>query len=224
MGYFPLFIDLSGKEVLVAGGGKVAERKVRILREFDAAVRLVSPEAAQELTELAGSGKIRLLPREYRAEDMDAAVLVVAATGDREVNRRIHGDAVRKGIPVNVVDDPELCTFFFPAVIHRNDLVVGITTSGSYPALSRYARKKIETLFPEEYGMLTDILKGFRQKVRDTVPGSAERAAILNRLLDEAARAVAEEPDRNRVAGLLEEKYEELTGKEKLPGGRSRER
>ncbi len=221
MGYFPLFINLSGRDVLVAGGGKVAERKARILREFDAAIRLVSPEATQGLTELAGSGAIRFLRREYRTEDIDTAAIVVAATGDRTVNRQIHDDAVCKGIPVNVADDPELCTFFFPAIVRRDDFVVGITTSGSYPALSRYAREKIETLFPDQYGVITDILKEYREKIRNEIHSPAERAAILEKLMDTAAQAAqnAKTLDRRILIEQLDKAREEWARRVPTQGG-----
>ncbi len=221
MGYFPLFINLSGKEVLVAGGGKVAERKVRILRKFDAAIRLISPEATQALRELAGSGEIQFIPREYHTEDIDAAALAVAATGNRAANRRIRDDAVRKGIPVNVVDDPELCTFFFPAVVHRDDFVVGITTSGRYPALAKYARQRIETLFPEQYGEITGVLNEYREKIRKDIQSPAQRAAVLEKLMDTAAQMAqnAETLDRRILIELLDKTCEKWARQVSMPGG-----
>ncbi|MBZ4665801.1 MAG: sirohydrochlorin ferrochelatase [Mahella sp.] len=211
MGYFPLFINLSGKEVLVAGGGKVAERKVRILLEFDAAIRLVSPETIHALRDLADSGAIRLLPRKYRAEDVDTAALVIAATCDRTVNRQIHDDALRKCVPVNVVDDPELCTFFFPAVVHRTDFVVGITTSGSYPALAKYARQQIETLFPEQYGEITNVLKEYRKKIWKEIQSPAQRAAVLEGLIDTAAHVAKNDEILDRR--ILIEQLDKTCGK-----------
>lgn len=189
MACFPLFVELSGKEVLVAGGGKVAERKVGTLLEFGAGIRLVSPAVTGGLQSLADSGAVRLRKREYRKEDLEGAALAVAATGDREVNRRIHSDAAGRSIPVNVVDDPELCTFYFPAVVHRKDLVVGITTSGSYPAFTKYARQKVEELFPESCGEVVEVLKSYREKVRREVKDPAVRRQILEKLLEIAVKA-----------------------------------
>lgn len=189
MGCFPLFVDLSGRKVLIAGGGKVAERKADALLEFGASVWLVSPKATGKLRRLAASGKIHFLEREYRPGDLQSAALAVAATGNREVNRGIRDEAVRRAVPVNVADDPELCTFLFPAVVHRKDFVVGITTSGSYPALSKYARRKIEALFPENYGKMVTVLKSYRAKVRREIQDPALRRAVLEELLQMAVRA-----------------------------------
>lgn len=112
MAYFPFFVNIAGKEALVAGGGKVAARKVKTLLDFGANVKVVSPEAVPELRKLAESGTVCLFLRKYRPEDLNSAALVIAATGDKKVNRQISRGAQEKLIPVNAVDNPELCTFF----------------------------------------------------------------------------------------------------------------
>jgi precorrin-2 dehydrogenase/sirohydrochlorin ferrochelatase len=220
MGCFPLFIDLSGKEVLIVGGGKVAERKVQILIEFDAAIRLISPEATQGILALADSGAIRFSPRKYSSDDVNSASLVIAATSDRKVNHQIYNDAVQKRIPVNVVDVPELCTFLFPAIVHRSDLVIGVTTSGGYPALSKYARQKIEELFPEKYGVVADVLKEYRKKVRREIQSPARRGAILEKLMETAAQ-IAESSEKFDSRFLLEQldgKYEKINKEDRFSG------
>jgi len=211
VGYFPLFFDLSNKTVLIAGGGKVAERKLRTLMEFSASVLLVSPDATPEILRLASSGKIRYVKRKYHSEDMIKTSLAVAATGDRQVNIKIHQDAVSAGIPVNVVDDPELCTFIFPAIVKRDDFVAGITTSGSYPALSKYAREKMEIAFPKEYETVMAILKGYRLTVRKEIDDIRQRKMILEKLLQAAVSPADENGFCKEALKLrLDQEYDRL--------------
>lgn len=219
MAYFPLFINLSGKKALIVGGGKVAERKAGILQGFDAAVTLVSPTATPAIRAAAQAGAIRLLTRDYQSDDMDGAALVIAATGDQDVDRRVHRDARRRGIPLNVADDPGLCTFFFPAVVHRSDFVIGVTTSGSYPALSKYARQRIEALFPENYGDITAALKAYREKVRGAVRDPSMRKKILEKLMETAAQDGGDS-SRPALDERLENVYKKMTdgGNDSRPG------
>jgi precorrin-2 dehydrogenase/sirohydrochlorin ferrochelatase len=159
-------------------------------------------------------GQIEYISRECRSEDINCAALVIAAAGSREINQSIYREAVQKGIPVNVVDDPELCTFFFPAVVCRNDLVIGITTSGSYPALSRYMREAVEELISEEYEVVTEHLREYREKVRAEIQDPIERRIVLRKLMETAVRTV--EDSRQFCPRLLSERlnstYEILRG------------
>lgn len=186
MGFFPLFVDLSGRPVLLVGGGLVAERKLKTLLCFGASVSLVSPQITAEIQRQADAGLFCCRQRAYRPQDMESVGLAVAASDDREVNRRVSQDARRAGIPVNVVDDPALCTFYFPAVVQRGDLTVGISTAGSYPAFAAYARRKIETMFPDNCGEMLAALKEERQRILREVPDPAERRAALESLLETA--------------------------------------
>ena len=146
----------------------MAVRKVKTLLDFGANVKVVSPEAVPELRKLAESGTVCLFLRKYR---------------------QISRGAQEKLIPVNAVDDPELCTFFFPAVVRRGDFAVGITTSGSYPSFARYARQKIESLFPASCGEMIASLSLVRKKVRREISDPDQRRKILNRLLEQALQA-----------------------------------
>lgn len=186
MGFFPLFVDLSGRRVLIVGGGTVAERKIRALLGFGAAPLVVSPQVTDEVRRLANTGAVRFFARKYRPGDLAGAALAVAATNDREVNRAVSRDARKREIPVNVVDDPELCTFYFPAIVRRGDFVVGISTSGSYPALAKYARSRIEKTFPESCGEILEKLKWERLRAMREIPDPEERKKELDRLLREA--------------------------------------
>ncbi|MFU0831458.1 MAG: hypothetical protein ACFWUC_00725 [Oscillospiraceae bacterium] len=204
MAYFPLFIDLSAKNVLVVGGGAVAERKITSLLEFDAAIRVVSPIATQKIHQLSKSCAITWLSREYRSDDVQGCTIVIAATGSKEINRCVYQDAVRNSVPVNVVDDPELCTFYFPSIVRRKDFVAGMTTSGSYPAFSKYARRKIEQLFPDPYGNLLKVLKEYRKRVRTEIREPELRKTILEELLQTGITAVESGMDSQHLTAQLD--------------------
>ncbi|RMG02333.1 MAG: bifunctional precorrin-2 dehydrogenase/sirohydrochlorin ferrochelatase [Nitrospirae bacterium] len=154
MRYYPVFLDISGKLCVVVGGGEVGERKVSSLLEAGGRVRVVSPELTPHLDFLARSGKIEHVKKFYEGRYIEGAFLVIAATSDMEVNRRVYEDA--RTLPVNVVDVPELCTFIVPSTIRRGDLTVAISTSGVSPALARSIREELEELYPPE---LEEVLK-----------------------------------------------------------------
>lgn len=140
MTYYPIFLDLAGKPVLVVGAGKVALRKTKGLLEAGASVTVVAPRAEQEFAHLA----VTLRSRRFRVADMDGAVLVFAATDDRRVNHRVAEAAARRGIPVNVADAPSECAFIVPARITRGNLQIAISTGGESPRLAATLRRKIE--------------------------------------------------------------------------------
>lgn len=143
--YYPVFLNLAGKRVLVAGAGPVALRKVRGLIEAGALVTVVAPEALGEF----GALPVRLLRRRFRASDVRAAALVFAATNDRRVNRRVAEAARRYGIPVNVADSAAECGFIVPARIHRGEVQIAVSTGGRSPRLAAALRRKIESALAE---------------------------------------------------------------------------
>ncbi|MBP6964437.1 MAG: bifunctional precorrin-2 dehydrogenase/sirohydrochlorin ferrochelatase [Armatimonadetes bacterium] len=194
MPYYPINLNLSGRTCAVIGGGAVAERKTESLLEYGASVRVVSPDLTPRLAGLKSEGRIEHVESEYRPEHLDGAFLVIGATDDREVNRRISEDARARGIPVNIVDDPELCTFFVPASVRRGDLVISVSTSGSSPSLARTIREELEARYGPEYGRLADLLGSLRDEVKERYASMEERAAAYERILrSEALRLLAEE-------------------------------
>ena len=194
MPYYPINLNLSGRTCAVIGGGAVAERKTESLLEYGASVRVVSPDLTPRLAGLKSEGRIEHVESDYRPEHLEGAFLVIGATDDREANRRISGDAGAAGIPVNIVDDPELCTFFVPASVRRGDLVISVSTSGSSPSLARTIREELEARYGPEYGRLADLLGSLRDEVKERYASMEERAAAYERILrSEALRLLAEE-------------------------------
>lgn len=145
--YFPMFIDLSGKKILMVGGGGIALRRVRTLLKFRVDILVVAPKLCGGLAKLAQEGKIRAEHREYRDSDTEGTDIVLAATDSSEVNRHVWKVCRKAGIPVNVADDRNLCDFYFPSVVMNEEVVIGINSGGSDPGKVKETRQKIEKLF-----------------------------------------------------------------------------
>lgn len=142
--YFPLFIDISQTKIVVIGGGKVAERRVRTLLEFAQYIQVISPELTEGLHHFKKNGQIEWRKEHYRAEALEGAGLVLAATGDDACNEAVVRDCKSRGIPVNTAHKKEMCDFYFPAVVVKEHVAVGITASGCSHARARAARESIE--------------------------------------------------------------------------------
>src|SRR4029079_11307501 len=146
MRYFPLFLDLAGKPVLLVGGGEVAARKYSLLAEAGAVVTVVAPVLGAELAEALKNGALTHRAREFAPPDIEGAWLVVAATNDRAVNAAVAAAANAARIPCNVVDDRELSSFIMPAIIDRSPVQIAVSTGGMSPVLARLIRERLETL------------------------------------------------------------------------------
>lgn len=142
--YFPLFVDISQKEILVVGGGRVAERRVRTLLSFAEHIKVVSPKLTEELHGFVKCGQIIWVQKTYSYEMLDGAYMVLAATDDAACNEQIVKDCRSRGILVNTSHRKELCDFYFPAVAARGNVAVGITASGLSHRQARETREKIE--------------------------------------------------------------------------------
>ena len=183
MAGYPITLELSGRHCLVVGGGAVALRKVEGLLSFGACVRVVSPNVVEELDVLASKEEVEWHRRSYESDDLKGMVLVISATDDMEMNRRVADDAHEFGIPVNVVDQPDLCSFTVPAVVRRGDLVIAIQTGGQSPALSRRLRETLERQFGPEYGPYVAFLGRMRRWIHERFPDDpAARQKAASRL------------------------------------------
>ena len=197
MDYLPVFLELRARPAVVVGGGAVGLRKVSWLLRAQASVTVIAGELHAELAALAAGGQITHLAGQFSPQQLCGAVLVVAATDDREVNRAVSLAARAQNIPVNVVDDGELSTFIFPALIERAPLLVAVSSCGHSPVLARWVREQIEALLPARIGALARFLGARRQSVKRTLAALARRAfwegivtgAVGSRVLegDEAA-------------------------------------
>ena len=163
--YYPVFLNLKDKICVVIGGGKVAERKIKSLLDCEAHIKLISPEITEDLKKLWQEKKIEWEQRKYKEGDLKGAFLVIAATSDKEVQKKIFKEAEERRIFCNVVDVPELCTFIVPSVIRRGELCIAISTSGASPALSRRIREKLEKEFSPSWEHHLKLIRHIRQEV-----------------------------------------------------------
>jgi precorrin-2 dehydrogenase/sirohydrochlorin ferrochelatase len=164
--FMPISVSMTDRPCLVVGGGLVALRKVESLLEYDTAITVVAPEVGEKLEYHAKRGRITLEKREYQSPEASAYGLVISATNDVTLNRRVHGDARGAGALVNVVDDPPHCDFIFPAVLRRDCLTTAISTDGKAPFVSGHLRVVLENIFPEHWERLMRLAASFRKMVR----------------------------------------------------------
>lgn len=183
MSYFPMMINLDGKEVLVIGGGAEGLKKVKILHDFGAVITLVAPDAEQEAIGLAD----RFAYRAFSDEDITGKnyALIVAATDDKDLNGRISALASSEHIPVNVVDDTERCTFIFPAIVKERDVVCAVSSGGKSPYVAQYVKKLINDVMPPSIGKINDRMGEYRMEAKKRFDTSEERRVFLLKRLKE---------------------------------------
>lgn len=177
--YYPAFLNLKNKKCIVAGGGRVAERKILSLLKAGADVTAISPELTQKLEKKKTRGKIRHIPRAYKKGDLKSAFLVVAATNSNAMNKRISKDAPHL---INVVDMPSLCNFIVPSVIRRGPLTIAISTSGASPATAKAIRKELEKLYGPEFARHLNYLGKMRSKAMVEIKDKKQRKRFLKKL------------------------------------------
>ncbi len=182
---YPIYLDLSGRTVLVVGGGPVAARKVGVLLERRIGVTVIAPENCRELQDLAESSLLVIHQHVYRTGELAEHWLVIAATDDSELNRKVFADAVKERIFCNVVDQPELCTFQVPAVVRQGLLQIAVSTGGASPALAGRIRRQLQEQFGPAYGELLEGLLELRNCFRQKYPeDAARRRELLESFLD----------------------------------------
>ncbi len=177
-----MFLKLEGKRCLVVGAGPIGLEKVDSLLRCGAHIRVIAPEAVARLQQLHVEGQIEWSARVFIAEDAAGCDLIIAATGDREVNRAVFAEASRRSILCNTADDPPLCDFFFASIVRRGDLQIAISTAGQSPALAQRLRREIDAQLPADLGTWLDALGDLRREVLHAMPAGPERKALLHEL------------------------------------------
>jgi siroheme synthase-like protein len=188
-------LRIAGKRCVVVGGGEVAAQKVRQLLECGADILIVSPALNDELQTLARQGRICWLPQPYDPAALNGAFLVFACTDDNEVNRRVFADCQARQIWCNVVDVPELCSFFMPSILRRGDLVIAVSTSGNSPAFARQVRLFLEGIVGDEFGRLVALLGELKDAMRQTLPTFEQRRKFIERVWQSEIWAHLQESD-----------------------------
>ncbi|MDH4238415.1 MAG: bifunctional precorrin-2 dehydrogenase/sirohydrochlorin ferrochelatase [Phycisphaerae bacterium] len=185
MAKYPIFLELAGRLAVVIGGGAVAVRKAQMLLAAGARLVVVAEHVDDMLPDLCTRSDVKLIRSKYSRNYLAGAVLVIAATNNRQVNKQVYKDCQELEILCNVVDDPELCDFFVPAVVKRGDLQIAIGTEGYCPAYAGYLRKKLEQTFTDKHGEFLAELEMLRKSIIQVVPDQADRKAILGQLVDD---------------------------------------
>lgn len=209
MDFLPIFLDIKGRTCVVVGAGEVAARKVRLLLRAQARVQVVAPKLGKALQTLAQEGRITSRTQPFTSECLEGCVLVIAATDNDQVNREVHRVAIGRGIPVNVVDHPELCSFIMPSIIDRSPVVAAVSTGGASPTLARLIRARLETMIPAAYGRLANLAERFREPVKARIPTLHARRLFWEKALQgpvaELVFAGQQDAAAARIQQLLDE-------------------
>lgn len=179
MAYFPFFIDIEGKSILIVGGGNVALRKAEKILTFGAEIKVIAPDFCDGLRELEN---VILIQRKFKDNDIEDTFAVISATNDRTLNEHIYRLCNERKIIVNTVDDIDKCEFIFPSLICRDNVTLGISTNGSAPAFAKYLRTKIEPIIDNNIGML-NILAKSRALIHEMFHTDKERADAASELI-----------------------------------------
>jgi precorrin-2 dehydrogenase/sirohydrochlorin ferrochelatase len=177
--YYPAFINLNGKNCVVVGGGKVAERKILSLIRCGAKVKVISPVITDTLEKYKTKKQIKHIKRKYRKGDLKNAFLVIAATSDKETNKRVSDEA---DCLINAVDMPEMANFIVPSVINRGMMTIAISTSGASPAMAKAVRKEIEMLYNKDFGKFLAFLKKLRARAIKEISDKKTRERFFKNL------------------------------------------
>lgn len=171
----PVSLTIEDRPCLVVGGGEVAARKANLLLRANGKVTILAPSLGSQLQRLKLEGRVKYLDKTFDPADLAGCVIAIAATNDKEVNRRVSEGAKSRNIPVNVVDQPKLSTFTMPSIVNRSPVTIAVSTSGASPVLARLLRARLETMIPAAYGTLARLLDEYRTQVRERLPDLAQR-------------------------------------------------
>jgi len=204
MRYYPIYLDMRGRNALVVGGGAVGSRKAQTLLRAGARVTVVSPQVTAAIRSLADTGELTWHERPYRASDMQTMFLVFSATDDPDLNHRIEADATRHHVLCNFADAPDRGHFILPSIVARGDLLVSISTSGKSPAVARRLRQEMEAYFGEEYAPFLRLMGAIREHLLARTHAPEDHRKIFDRLIDGGLLALVKAGDREGVDTLLE--------------------
>jgi siroheme synthase-like protein len=211
--YYPIYLDIEGRNVVIIGGGNVCARKAETMMNYGARVTIVSPDFTDEIEGWAREGCLALRRKRYETSDLDGANIVIASTDEQAVNEQIAADCRARRIPVNVVDVTPLCEFIVPAIIEKNGIQIAISTGGKSPALARTLKEDLHRLIGPEYSEINDLLGSLRDSAKAVLPTDVDRKRFFDGIIakgvlqmiregraGEAYATIAGECETNRVA------------------------
>ena len=181
--YYPIYIDIEDRSVVIIGGGNVCARKAETMMKYGARVTVVSPEFTDEIEGWAKEGCLALKRKQYEEADLEGANLVIASTDHQNVNEQVAADCRRRRIPVNVVDVTPLCEFIVPAIIESGSIQIAVSTGGKSPAIARTLKEDLQRMIGPEYAEVNDVLATLRDGAKATLPTDVDRKRFFDGII-----------------------------------------
>lgn len=206
--YYPVNLNLAGKRCVILGGGTVAQGKIAALRQAGASITVISPDATAGIQRAAQRGDVEWIARKYESGDLEGAFIAVAATSVWHVNREIYEEAEHRGVLLNVVDDPDLCTFIAPSIVKRDPITLAISTGGASPALARKLREALAQDPNLRWADLADVLARARKIVKEhriVIDPDRWQCCINEELLEMSQSGREDEALEKLLSGLLDD-------------------
>jgi precorrin-2 dehydrogenase/sirohydrochlorin ferrochelatase len=181
--YYPIFLDIEDRDVVIIGGGPVCERKAETMMKYGARVTVVAPEFTDQIAQWAKSGALKIRKKKYDPNDLDGASIVIASTDDESVNTQIASDCRKRKIPVNVVDVTHLCEFIVPAIVESGSIQLAVSTGGKSPALARTLKEDLQKFVGPEYAEINDLLGTLRPSAKRVLPTDVDRKRFFDGII-----------------------------------------
>lgn len=181
--YYPIYLDIENRDVLIVGGGNVCARKAETMMKYGARVTVVSPEFTEEIEGWAREGCLALKRKRYDHSDLHGATIVIASTDDTIVNEQIAHDCRSRKIPVNVVDVTPLCEFIVPAIVESGSIQIAISTGGKSPAVARTLKEDLQRAIGPEYAEMNEVLATLRESAKAVLPTDVDRKRFFDGII-----------------------------------------
>jgi len=207
--YYPIYIDIESRDVVIVGGGNVCARKAETMMKYGARVTVVAPEFSDEIERWASEGKLTARRKAYDASDIEGATLVIASTDDQGVNEQVAADCRLRRIPVNVVDVTPLCEFIVPAIVESGSIQIAVSTGGKSPALARTIREDLQRLIGPEYAEVNDLLGTLRDGAKAVLPADTDRKRFFDGILARGILEMLREGRRREAYAAIAQACEE---------------
>jgi len=206
--YYPIYIDIEDREVVIVGGGNVCARKVETMLKYGARVTVVSPEFTDEIETWGREGRIELRRKQYDEKDIESANMVIASTDSQRVNEVVAADCRRRRIPVNVVDVTPLCEFIVPAIVESGSVQIAISTGGKSPALARTLKEDLQRFVGPEYAEVNDLLGTLRDGAKSVLPADTDRKRFFDGILARGILEMLRRGDRRGAYDIIRRECE----------------
>ncbi len=211
-------MNVKSRHCLVVGAGKVAARKIRLLIKSQAKITIVAPHCCDEISKMNRLAQVCYIQREFVEQDLEKVILVFAATNNQQVNQWVSALCQQQALPVNVVDQTDLCSFIMPSIVDRSPVQIAISTSGTSPVLAKLLRTRLETLIPAQYGQLAKLVKGFRKQVSKQLPDAIKRRLFWENILQGKVAKLVFAGNQHNAKKELEQAIEQIDKKQKTLG------